>query len=308
MNQPLISVVIPNFNRGHLIEEVIRSITSQTYHNIEIIVVDDHSTDGSMNTLERLKSQLSNLTYLQLPKNQGANVCRNTGVKLAKGNYIAFLDSDDYFLPTKLEKQIQIFNQFPEIGFVVTGFGAKTFTTLGEGIIPIKDTIKQNNLGGFSTLMVKKDIFLAVGGLDEQLLSCQDWDLFLKLLNISQGYKIAEDLVIYETQEDSISRNSTKVIQGYQIVSKRAKTLNHQLNLIPQKELEAYQDYYLAMRYFGLKDIKHTRTYLKQSIKRSPKLVPIVYFIFASFGYSSLRQLMKCKAMLRNVKTLVKRS
>lgn len=308
MNQPLISVVIPNFNRGHLIEEVIRSITSQTYHNIEIIVVDDHSTDGSMNTLERLKSQLSNLTYLQLPKNKGANVCRNTGVKLAKGNYIAFLDSDDYFLPTKLEKQIQIFNQFPEIGFVVTGFGAKTFTTLGEGIIPIKDTIKQNNLGGFSTLMVKKDIFLAVGGLDEQLLSCQDWDLFLKLLNISQGYKIAEDLVIYETQEDSISRNSTKVIQGYQIVSKRAKTLNHQLNLIPQKELEAYQDYYLAMRYFGLKDIKHTRTYLKQSIKRSPKLVPIIYFIFAVFGYSSLHQLMKCKTMLRNVKTLVKRS
>ncbi|HEM6271749.1 TPA: glycosyltransferase family 2 protein [Streptococcus suis] len=293
--KPLISIIIPNFNRGHLLKEVLESVLNQTYQPLEIVVVDDASTDNSIAIIQNLQKSIPNLLLIQQEINSGANACRNLGVDHAKGEYIAFLDSDDYFLPDKLEKQLKVFNQYPEVGFVVTGFGAKTVQVLPEGIIPLKETIFQNNLGGFSTLMVKKSLFLEVGGLDQSLPSCQDWDLFLKLLTVSKGYKVAEDLVIYEVQDDSISKNVSKVVQGYKIVSERARILNSSLELIPEPNLLAYQEYYLAMRYFGLKEIKPTRRHLLQSIKTLPKPVPILYYIASLFGVSSLSYLLMLK-------------
>lgn len=293
--KPLISIIIPNYNRGHLLKDVLDSVINQTYQPLEIIVVDDKSTDDSIAIIQRLQETISNLILIQQEANSGANACRNLGVSRANGTFIAFLDSDDYFLPTKIEKQMAVFNQYPEIGFVVTGFGSKAIHPIPEGIVPIKETIMQNNLGGFSTLMVKKSLFLQVGGLDCHLQSCQDWDLFLKLLTVSKGYKMFENLVIYEVQEDSISKNVSKVVQGYKIVSKRARALNSTLELIPEPNLIAYQEYYLAMRYFGLKEMKLTRKHLLKSIKTRPQPIPLLYFIAALFGFSSLSNLLRIK-------------
>lgn len=291
----LISVIIPNFNRQHLIQRAIESINQQNYPNVEIIVVDDKSTDQSVSIIRDLQKQQDNLSLFVVEENSGANACRNIGVEKARGEYLAFLDSDDYFLPTKLEKQVRILQDRPEVGFVVTGFGAKVVHTLSEGIIPLKETIKQNNLGGFSTLMVRKELFQQVGGLDSNLLSCQDWDLFLKLLQVSQGYKLAEDLVTYEVQEDSISKNATKVIQGYQIVSQRARAINQTLQVLPEKDLQAYQEYYLAMRYFKLGQIKETRQQLWKSLQIKPRFVPFLYWTCSLFGYSTLKKLLQVK-------------
>ncbi|HFI2447954.1 TPA: glycosyltransferase family 2 protein [Streptococcus suis] len=293
--KPFISVIIPNFNRQHLIQRAIESVNQQHYSPVEIIVVDDQSTDQSVSIIQDLQKQQDNLSLFVIKENSGANACRSLGVEQAKGEYLAFLDSDDYFLPTKLEKQVRILQDRPEVGFVVTGFGAKAVHTLPEGIIPLKETIKQNNLGGFSTLMVRKELFQQVGGLDSNLLSCQDWDLFLKLLQVSQGYKLAEDLVAYEVQEDSISKNSTKVIQGYQIVSQRARAINQTLQVLPEKDLLAYQEYYLAMRYFKLGQIKETRQQLWQSLQIKPRFVPFLYWASSLFGYSALKKLLQVK-------------
>ncbi|HEM6081980.1 TPA: glycosyltransferase family 2 protein [Streptococcus suis] len=293
--KPFISVIIPNFNRQLLIQRAIESINQQHYPNLEIIIVDDKSTDQSVSIIRDLQKQQDNLSLFVVEENSGANACRSIGVEKARGEYIAFLDSDDYFLPTKLEKQVRILQDRPEVGFVVTGFGAKAVHTLPEGIIPLKETIKQNNLGGFSTLMVRKELFQQVGGLDSNLLSCQDWDLFLKLLQVSQGYKLAEDLVGYEVQEDSISKNSTKVIQGYQIVSQRARAINQTLQMLPVKDLQAYQEYYLAMRYFKLGQIKETRQQLWKSIQIKPRFVPFLYWTCSLFGYSALKKLLQVK-------------
>lgn len=296
--KPLISIIIPNFNRQHLIQRAIESVNQQHYSNVEIIVVDDQSTDQSVSIIQDLQKQQDNLSLFVIEENRGANACRNIGVEKARGEYLAFLDSDDYFLPTKLEKQVRILQDRPEVGFVVTGFGAKAVHSLPEGIIPLKETIKQNNLGGFSTLMVRKELFQQVGGLDSNLLSCQDWDLFLKLLQVSQGYKLAEDLVAYEVQEDSISKNSTKVIQGYQIVSKKARAINQTLQALPEKDLLAYQEYYLAMRYFKLGQIKETRQQLWKSLQIKPRFVSLLYWACSLFGYSALKKLLQVKQNL----------
>ncbi|HFR3342508.1 TPA: glycosyltransferase family 2 protein [Streptococcus suis] len=300
MSLPLISVVIPNYNRGHLLQEVLKSVISQTYSNWEIIVVDDFSTDDSLAVLKQLQEQIPQLIVHQLAENSGANVCRNKGVELAKGELIAFLDSDDYFLPSKLEKQELIFRKYPEVGFVVTGFGSTAIHVPSEGLLYVGDTILQNNLGGFSTLMVKKSLFLQIGGLDNSLLSCQDWDLFLKLLEVSKGYKISEDLVVYEIQDDSISKNSNKVIQGYQVVSKRAAEINSRLKLVPERKLASYQEYYLALRYYGLRDIGQVRHHLWQSLRIQPTPLAAIYLVVSWFGWQVLHNFINFKNKLKN--------
>ena len=103
-NEPLVSVIIPTYNRGRLILDSINSVLNQTYKNIELIVVDDCSTD---NTEEILKSiNDSRIKYVKLEKNSGACIARNKGIELSTGEFIAFNDSDDLWITTKLEKQL----------------------------------------------------------------------------------------------------------------------------------------------------------------------------------------------------------
>ena len=114
----LVSVVIPSYNYGHFIEDTIRSILAQTYISYEIIVVDDGSTD---NTQEILKPYLEKINYVY-QNNQGLSAARNHGTSLAKGEFVLFLDADDFLLPHMLEEQIAAFQQNPDLGLVICGW------------------------------------------------------------------------------------------------------------------------------------------------------------------------------------------
>lgn len=107
--QPLISVIIPTYNRGDLIFRAINSVWEQSYGNLEIIVVDDHSQDHTPDIIQKIAD--SRLHYCRHETNLGGSAARNTGIKQAKGQYIAFLDSDDVWLPHKLETQLEAINQ-----------------------------------------------------------------------------------------------------------------------------------------------------------------------------------------------------
>ena len=109
-NNPLVSVVIPSYNSGKFISETLKSVSSQTYEEIEIIVVDDCSTD---NTIEIIKKHNDpRLVLIQLEKNKGVANARNVGIANSKGTYIAFVDSDDVWIKDKLKKQIKIMEQY----------------------------------------------------------------------------------------------------------------------------------------------------------------------------------------------------
>lgn len=114
----MVSVIIPVYNRAHYIKECLDSVLSQTYKDYEIIVVDDGSTD---NVKEVLLPNMQQIRYIY-KENGGAASARNVGIMHAKGDYIAWLDSDDRWLPFKLELQIAIFNKLPHLGFIYTDF------------------------------------------------------------------------------------------------------------------------------------------------------------------------------------------
>ena len=117
-DEPLVSVIIPTYNRAHYVVEAVESVLAQTHKNIEIIVVDDGSTDGAEEILDPYKDRIR--YFYQ--ENQGVSAARNLGIRNANGQYLAFLDSDDLWLPDKTELQLNFLKENDNYGFVFSNF------------------------------------------------------------------------------------------------------------------------------------------------------------------------------------------
>ena len=191
----LISVVIPTYNRAYCIENAIQSVLSQTYSNIEVIVIDDASDDATTQVVEKITD--SRVRYYLREENHGAAVARNLGVYYARGSYIAFHDSDDLWLPDKLEKQMQLYEKNLGYGLV---YGRYTMKLDSRNEIMVPDRGEPDDLSGniFASLLVKntigaptilmrKEVFEKVGGFDEDMRCLEDWDFVLK---VSKSYEI----------------------------------------------------------------------------------------------------------------------
>ena len=222
MDNKLVTVIIPTYNRGHLIERSIVSVLNQTYRDFELIVVDDGSTD---NTKEVVKSILDErIKYMRSPVNRGPANARNIGIRGAKGEYIAFQDSDDEWLPDKLEKQVKRFQEAsPNTGMV---YGRIAFWE-GEvivGEIPSKETptedkegyifkrLLMGNLIGTPVMLIKKSVLEDVGLFETNLKALEDYEMALR---IAKKYEIAfVDQVVIKANKTENSVNSGD-ISGY---------------------------------------------------------------------------------------------
>ncbi|MCW4005058.1 MAG: glycosyltransferase family 2 protein [Candidatus Bathyarchaeota archaeon] len=240
--EPLISVVIPTYNRAHVLPRAINSVLSQSYPNFELIVVDDCSTDSTKAVIDSFDDE--RLRYIRHEKNQGAVCARNTGIKAAKGEYIAFQDSDDEWLPEKLRVQVSAFACVSlEVGVVYTSFWS---ICGGDQMVcyPCLDEVKQTegdvhcsmlrkNFVGTPTALVRKECFDVVG-LFEDLPCLQEWALWLKLSQRYHFKYVKEPLVNAYAQPDSISRKTASLITArkyllnkyYDEISKTPKLLS----------------------------------------------------------------------------------
>ncbi len=121
MNEPLVSIITPVYNAERFLEDTIKSVQKQSYKNWELVLVDDCSKDSSSEIIEKFQNSDDRIRYIKLEKNSGAAISRNTGIKNAKGRFIAFVDSDDLWEETKLEKQIEYMLK-ENIGFSFTSY------------------------------------------------------------------------------------------------------------------------------------------------------------------------------------------
>lgn len=216
-----ISVIIPTYNRAHLITRAIDSVREQTYDNLEIIVVDDASTDNTEAVVTCLGDH--RIIYKKLAENGGAAHARNVGVECAGGELIAFLDSDDCWHPKKLEKQMVYWRGHPEFSMVYCPFrvhlktGSEQFPVKEMGILEgrLFSALLVRNSIGTPTMLLSKESFLAVGGFDTSLRSLEDWDFVLRF---SREYCIGyldEVLVdVYSAGTDRISNNTGAFYEG----------------------------------------------------------------------------------------------
>lgn len=299
MNQePLVSAIIPTFNRGHMLGESIKSVLNQSYKNIEIIVVDDASQD---NPKEIIKSFVQNIHFISLKTNKGAAAARNKGIDIAKGDFIAFLDSDDIWYPTKIEKQVSALkNTEQNVGFNFCNLELIDFKTKEEiKEVKISVNLKNNFTRGSyfltpqtSSLLIKKNALYKIGGFDEKLPAHQDTELAIRLckyfdyemldealvkvtrnhqqmMNIPQNYIIAKEIIL-DKHKDFLSKkilfSLSKQITNYYILTnnyvRAKKYVDYALRFNPKDITTKLQKVLFSIAPFSIRFIykwKHQR-------------------------------------------------
>lgn len=216
-----VSVIIPTYNRGHFVVEAVESVLAQSYQSVEIIVVDDGSTDD---TLDRLKPYSSNILIVKT-NHGGAPHARNAGIKVARGKYVAFLDSDDRYLPHKLALQVQILNRFPDVGMVYSEFSG-----FGEGILE-EFHLKSYHSAAFRSGETYDAYFDQAVSLRDVGLVCPPWtdrkiylgQIFDKYLTVL--FVFVNSLMVRRAVLDSVGFHdeTLSLFDGYELVLRIAK-------------------------------------------------------------------------------------
>ena len=241
----LVSAVIITHNRKDLVMRAIESVLRQTYTNIECIVVDDASTDGTVELLSSSKD----INYIYIPESEsrGGNHARNVGISASHGAYVAFLDDDDYWLPTKIEKQIVLIKE-KQCGVVYCGMRPEFISVNGEcryedwppiegGDGDLSHKILTKIYTITSGLLVKKALLLEVGCFDENLKFWQEYELVIRLAQETSIYAVKECLFVYRIDEYDGQRLTNKYKSwkaSVHYVYKKHKQLYKKLPIVSQ--------------------------------------------------------------------------
>lgn len=298
-----VSVVIPTYNRTHLLERAIRSVIHQNFNDYEIIVVDDGSDANTKGVLSKFENKIELISH---DVNKGGAAARNTGINQAKGEYIAFLDDDDIWKKNKLAKQVtRLTNLNNEYGVIYTGIRRQD--SEGRTILLKNSTIRgsvnkqlylNNFVGSYSCVMVHSEVIENAGLLDPRFDRWQDWEWYVRLAQHSKFAVLPEPLVIQEKQGKS----------HYQ-------SLNKSLELFKQKYRNDWKKYgtlfdrkvmsnlFYKVGCSGIRSGKRRapREQLLKSIYFNPFKYQAYTFLILSFlGVKSVDKLQKAKRELYN--------
>jgi len=208
---PAVSVVIVTYNKADTVGAAIESVLRQTFSDLEILVVDDGSTDDTADRVAAYGARVRTIRKI----NGGTGSARNRGIEEARGQYVAFLDGDDLWLPRKLESQMQAFQREPELiaaqcGAYCVDQALRVFET--RNCVPQKDTLREflffGNLPAFSsTLIARKEALQQAGGFALDLVILSDWDMACRLARIGKLRSVPELLVLYRHYPKNQSRD-----------------------------------------------------------------------------------------------------
>lgn len=199
-HNPLVSIVIPTYQRPQFLERAINSCLNQTYNNVEVIVVDDNNPDtvarAETEALMKKFSNVANLHYVKHEKNKNGSAARNTGWKASSGEYITFLDDDDEISPSKIEKQVECLASLPaDYGACYTAYiirmsnGTEQHSvTCDQGDVSIKALMRTLYLGSGSNLLLRRSVVEEVNGYDESFRRNQDIEFMAR---VTEKYKFA---------------------------------------------------------------------------------------------------------------------
>lgn len=228
LNDILVSVIIPCYNSEGFLEKTVKSILNQSYTSLEIILVDDNSSDNTYKTMERLNFNNSNIKIYKFDENRGAAYARNFGGEKARGNYILFMDADDIASPYLLEKSInrleeinnehekynlcytayiQIDEKDNVIGNTISGIQVFPEETLGYELV-------RNSIITTSGVLINKDTFLKSGKFNDKLTYSEDWDLWLRVAKISGFAYVDEPLIKVRRHENNLSSKLDNMKKG----------------------------------------------------------------------------------------------
>lgn len=206
---PLVSVIIPTYNRATVLEDAIESVLNQTFRNFELLIVDDGSTDDTPQRVARHRNPVKYLSQT----NKGVAAARNAGIQSSQGDLICFLDSDDRWIKNKLEIQVEFMMSDPDIKICYTGE-----TWIRNGVRVDQKQVHRKYSGWIyqkclplciisaSSVMIHREVFARVGLFDESMIVCEDYDLWLRISRFYPISFIPEPLIMkYGGHHDQLS-------------------------------------------------------------------------------------------------------
>ena len=291
-NTPLITVIIPAYNRFEEVQRAINSVIKQSYKNIEIIVVDD----GSTQPLNSLENKYNDLIVIRHPTNLGAAIARNTGINAAKGSFVAFLDSDDTWYEDKLTNQLQFMLENPNLNASTTAF--YYLTEEGKSLEIPK---RQNNwektlctgsgLAPGSTLMAKTEAIINIL-YDPNLVRLEDLDMLLRLVHDYKFDIFQKPLSIINRSERP---NSETVEKANLYFINKNRTIFYSFGEFFGRFCEGKRFLEISTHFFREKKRKQGWHYLKKAIIKNPFQRPGMYLRIFDYimGFSILISLKK---------------
>lgn len=298
----MISVVIPTHDRADLLERAIKSVQLQTWVDLEIIVVSDGSKDNTKMVVEKLAEQDERIKFSEYFPAKGGNFARNTGIELARGEVVAFLDDDDEFMPEKLKQQMEIMQKDSQIGLVYTGVRV---IYVDEGVEYIskprlqgdlsKEILLGNCIGSTSTVMVRKDILLQAGMFDINLRALQDFDLWIRICQLCKVGFVSETMINYYNYSGAkqISALTDKYVEAFEYINNKYKNLIEALPI--DKQTKKKNNELLSLSNLAMRNGhgKIARTFIKKAIKEKFNKKAIAYYFLS---YLSYREVLKIRA------------
>jgi glycosyltransferase involved in cell wall biosynthesis len=222
---PTVSVVIPTHNRDRFLKAAIQSVLNQTFQDFELIVVDDASTDRTVEVVQSFADP--RITYIRHETNKGGAAARNNGIRNASGKYIAFLDDDDEWMKDKLRLQVHLIDRSPDkVGLIYTGYEVVDRDTgrVRRVNIPTKrgdlssELLLHNCLGSTSSALLKRNCLKNAGLFDEALPSFQDYDLWIRISRRYHFDYIELPLFKYHIHSTQIWTNPEAIVKGIAIM------------------------------------------------------------------------------------------
>ena len=296
-----VSVIIPVYNRQATIAQAIRSVLCQSCQDFEIIVIDDGSQDESARIVHELQRQSNKVIYA-FQKNAGPAAARNRGIAMANGEYLAFLDSDDYWRPTKLEKQLVCFEQNRDAAIVhcwvevIGSNGRRRYHRQVYNGACFEHLLAGGNAIATSSVVIKKSALQQVGGFDESTIVAEDADLWLR---IAYHYRIAGVNEILVTKQEKAA-NSLQRQHKLMLDNARKVVLRHLDSVADPNSRRLYLSRFYGRCLANFYEAPQAYRCFGAMIKAYPKAVlePRTYRILAGFVKNMLIAKMKARTLL----------
>ncbi len=300
MNSLKISVIVPTKDRPKMLPRAIDSICSQTIKPEEIIVINDASTTPYHDIIEQLKIRSPiPIIYQKCEQASGPSITRNTGAKIASGDILMFLDDDDIWLPQKLENQLNILTEHPEVGLVYAG--RSVVDESGNFLFQIEpklsgtiyyEMLQKNHIGITSSVAVRKNLFLEVGGFDVEIPVREDYDLWIRLSKLTNIAFDPKPTVQWTIHSQPRKQTSSKPEIYEQAVQRILQKYQQDIRSLPLKQARLAQaSHYtlIADKYFLTGSIRRY-WYVLRSLLQYPSLAALARLLPYSL-YLQLRKL-----------------
>ena len=296
---PKISVIIPTYNRAEVLVRAIKSVLSQTLPDFELIVVDDGSTDGTKKAVGEFIKRDNRVRYFWMKNSGGAAAPKNRGFLESSGKYIAYLDHDDQWLPTKLEKQIKLFEKGDKnLGLVSCNvIISKNGKDIGVHKLhkykEVRDLLLEGGNYAFSnsSIMVPRSIIEKVGERDENLKLFEDLDIIIRIGLTGYGFNFVDEaLVRYHIDQNNLSRDFVKASQDYERFIKKNVSI-----LSKSPEILSAHRRHLGTMYMLAGQKGKARENLKRAIKIKPTMHNWITYLISLLGEKTYRAILNWK-------------